>query len=146
MHHEMTVEINRPIDEVWAFMSDPFNMPRLRGSTLGLRQSSPGLVGLGSTFQGRVAILGFETRINGAITEWDPPHISAGTLTGGPVRSGYYRETFESIPRGTKLVRSMTLELGPALNLVWLLFGWLLRRRWDAATQNIKSTLEAGRG
>ena len=39
MHHEMTVEINRPIDEVWAFMSDPFNMPRLRGSTLGLRQS-----------------------------------------------------------------------------------------------------------
>jgi len=146
MHHEMSVEISRPIDEVWAFMNDPFNMPRLGGSTLALRQTSPGPVGLGATYQGRATILGLETRINGTITEWDPPNTSAGLLSGGPARSGFYRETYESIPGGTRLVRSMSLELGPAMRLVWLLFGWLLRRRWDAATRNIKELLEAGRG
>jgi carbon monoxide dehydrogenase subunit G len=134
----MSVEIKRPIAEVWDFMSDPFNMPRLRGSTLGMRQTSPGPVGLGSTYQGRVMILGFESRISGAITEWDPPRTSVSQISGGPVRSALIRETFETTPDGTRLSRSMSFELGPAMTLVWLAFGWLLRRRWDAATRNIK--------
>lgn len=74
MRYEMRVTIRRPIEEVWAFMADLFNMPRLRGVTLAIRQTSPGPIGLGSTVQSRAAILGFETGWSGAITEWDPPH------------------------------------------------------------------------
>ncbi len=28
MRHETNVMVNRPIDEVWAFMTDPLNIPR----------------------------------------------------------------------------------------------------------------------
>ena len=42
MHYAMTVDIDRPIDEVWAWMGDPFNTPRLRGITLGARQDIEG--------------------------------------------------------------------------------------------------------
>lgn len=77
MRTETTVVVNRPIEEVWAFLMDPFNLPRVGGSWLGARWTSPGPPGLGSTYQGRVAILGFETRISGAIAEWDPPHSAA---------------------------------------------------------------------
>jgi hypothetical protein len=52
--------INRPIDEVWAYLTDWFNTPGMGGyAALGLRQTSPGPTGVGSTLQGRNVFLGF---------------------------------------------------------------------------------------
>jgi hypothetical protein len=65
MRFEDTVMIDRTPEEVWAFYTDWFNAPRIRGGDmLGLRQTSPGPMGIGSTLQGRRVLLGFEMRID----------------------------------------------------------------------------------
>lgn len=142
MRHETSVVVNRPVDEVWAFMTDPFNVPRLGGGTLALRQTSPGPMGLGSTLQGRRVILGLETRMSGAITEWDPPRtVTISFVAAGGSRS--FRGALEPTLDGTKVVRVIEFEPQPILKLLWPIVGPFFRREWDAATQNFKRLLEA---
>lgn len=146
MRFETSVVVNRPIDEVWAFMLDPFNMPRIGGGRLAFRVTPPGPLGLGSTFQGRMVILGFETRVSGAFTEWDPPRAFAISLTGAGIQSASFRQTNEATADGTKIVRMIETEPRPAFRPLWWIIGPWFRRREDAAIQNIKRLLEAERG
>ena len=143
MRYMMTVEIERPVEEVWAWTADMFNTPRLRGMALGARKTSTGPIGVGSTFEMRAMVLGFETVIVGEVTEWDPPHASTATATGRPVKSFTLRETYEPIPTGTRVVRDMEMELPLALRVLWPLLRPLVLRRWRAATQNIKQLIES---
>ena len=143
MRYVMTVEIDRPIEEVWAWMGDVFNAPRLRGMTLGVRQTSKGPTGVGTTYEGRAMVLGFETVIVGELTEWDPPRASTATASGRPVKSFRLRETFETTPTGTRVVRDVELELPLPLRILWPLIGPLVVRRWRAATENIKRLIES---
>jgi ligand-binding SRPBCC domain-containing protein len=143
-HFEDTLVINRPIDEVWAYLTDWFNTPRMGGyAALGLRQTSPGPTGVGSTLQGRNVFMGFETRLNHTVTEWDPPYAFADTMEGRPFRSLSQRGTLEAIGDGTRLVISTEFELRPALKLLWPLFRPFVRRKMRTWVQGLKRLLES---
>ena len=143
MHVEESVVVDRPIDEVWAFQTDLFNNPRLFGrGLLGIRQTSPGSLGVGSTLQGRIVMLGFETRVNFVVTEWDPPHVLALSGAFGPFRSGVARYTFEPVGNGTKIVRSREVELRGPLKLASPLVTPYARRQMRAATRQMKQFIE----
>lgn len=142
---EDIVLIDRPIHEVWAFLTDWFNTPRMGGySALGLRQTSPGPLGVGSTLQGRNVILGLETRLNHRITEWDPPHAFTDAIEGRPFRSLVQRGTLESTAAGTKLVVTIEFELRPALKLLWPIIRPFARRKMLAGIRQTKQVIEAG--
>jgi class 3 adenylate cyclase len=143
MRYVMTIEINRPIDEVWAWTADLFNTPRLRGMALRARQTSSGPISVGSTYEMRAIVLGFETVIVGEVTEWDPPHASTVTASGRPVKSFKVRETFEPTTTGTRMVRDLQFELPMALRVLWPAIGPLVLRRWRSATANIKRLIES---
>ncbi len=143
MRYEIAVEIERPVDDVWAFMSDVFNMPRLRGQSLTYRKTSQGPIGVGTTFEGRVLVLGFETLVIGSLTEWDPPHATTSVVQARPLRSFTLRETFEPSGSGTRLTRSFDLEPRLPLKIIWPVIGPLVVRRWRDATQNIKVLMES---
>lgn len=141
---EDVVLIDRPIDEVWAFLTDWFNTPRLGGySALGLRQTSPGPLGVGSTLQGRNVILGIETRLNHRFTEWAPPHSFADTIEGRPFRSLVQRGTFESTVTGTKLIVTTEFELRQPLKLFWPIIQPFARRKMLAGMRQMKEVMEA---
>ena len=143
MRYEFTIDIDRPVEQVWDFMNDVFNMPRLRGQSVTYRQTSPGPVGVGTTFEGIAMILGFETRVLGRVTEWDPPRATTSTAVARPVRHMTLRETYEPTETGTRLVRTIDLELQPIVRLLWPLVRPLVLRRWETASRNIKALLEA---
>jgi hypothetical protein len=143
-HIEDTIVIDRPIDEVWAYMTDWFNAPRVSGSgIIGLRQTSPGPLAVGSTLQGRRVILGFETRNDFVVTEWDPPHALASTASGRPFRSLVSRITLESTAGGTRLTSVTDFELQTAMKLIWPIMGPVIRRRLHAGTALMKAVIEA---
>jgi ligand-binding SRPBCC domain-containing protein len=143
-HLEDSIVIDRPIDEVWAFLTDWFNMPRMGGSgIIGLRQTSPGPLGVGSTLQGRRTVLGFETRNTYTGTEWDPPHAFAATVEGRPFRSFVSRVTLESTADGTRVVVLADFELQPAMKVLWPFVGPFARRRWHASFARAKGLIEA---
>ena len=141
---EDTVEIDRPINEVWAYLTDWFNTPRMGGyAALGLRQTSPGPTGVGSTLQGRNVILGFETRLNHTVTEWDPPHAFSDTMEARPFRRLSQRGTLEAVGDGTRLVVVTEFELRPALRLLWPFVGPFVRRKMRDGIEGAKRLIEA---
>ena len=148
--HESVV-IDRPPDEVWAFLTELFNSPRVRPGALALRRTSPGPLGSGSVLQGRMMILGFETRFTMTVTEFDPPRSAVATLAARPGR-GVIRTTLEPTPEGTRVDRTtdfafdgghIEFEMNPALRLMSPVFGFLLRRQDRAASRNWKRLIEA---
>jgi carbon monoxide dehydrogenase subunit G len=143
VHHEREITINRPAGDVWAFVNDTFNMPRLRGMTLGTRKMSPGEMGAGTVLQGRFVILGFEMKLTFHVTDWDPPRAMSATAAGRGIQSLSIRQTFDADGPRTRLRRSLDIEwtlLGKTLALVT---EPAIRRRFDAGTDKIKDLLEA---
>ena len=143
-HLNESIDINRPPDEVWAYLTDFFNAPRMSGSgIIGLRQTSPGPLGVGSTLQGRRVVLGFETRNDFQITEWDPPSALATTAAGRPFRSLVSRVTLEATSDGTRMIMRTHFELQPALKPLWPFMAPIIRRRMHASYARSKALIEA---
>jgi Polyketide cyclase / dehydrase and lipid transport len=140
---EDSVVINRPIEEVWAYLTDFFNAPRLSGSgIIGLRQTSPGPLGVGSTLQARRVVLGFETRNNFQVTEWDPPRAFAATTASMPFRSSLTRLALEATADGTLFHMVTDFQLQPVLRLIWPIMGPVVRRRIRASFVQGKALIE----
>jgi carbon monoxide dehydrogenase subunit G len=142
MRFHDSVVIARPPDEVWAFLTDFFNSPRVRPGALALRRTSPGPLGSGSVLQGRQTMLGFETRITMTVTEFDPPRRAVVTLAARPVR-GAISTTLEPTADGTKVDRTTDIELHPALKLLSPVLGFIYRRQDRASSRNLKRLIEA---
>jgi hypothetical protein len=139
-----SILINRPIDEVWAYLTDFFNTPRLSGSgMIGLRQTSPGAIGVGSTLQGRRVVLGFEARNDFQVTEWDPPNSFAVTVKGRPFRRQASRATLEVTADATLLHMVVEFELQMPVKLLWPFMGPIIRRRMHAGFARTKALIEA---
>lgn len=135
--------IDRPIDELWAVMVDLFNTPRLPGGSMAIRQTSPGPMGLGSIFEGRRIVLGFETRITEKVIEWDPPHLLAATIETRAFRL-VERFTLVAGPDGTTCTDALDIELLQPLKLIGPLIMPFLRRQRTGQMRDTKVLLEAG--
>jgi hypothetical protein len=141
-----SIVVQRPIDEIWAAVIDMFNAPRLsrREGLLSMRETSSGPAGVGSTYTERRVLLGFETRLTGRVTEWDPPNALCTTIEGRPFRSMVSRFTLRTVAGGTEVTSRDEFELKPALKLLWPLIGPVLIRRREKALLDFRAALEAG--
>jgi len=146
MRAEVSVVVNRPIDEVWAFITDPFNIPRWGGGRLSARVTPPGPIGVGSTIEYRVLMFGFERRVSFVFTELDPPHTAAASVTGSRFLSGSVRTALEATAAGTKIVRSGDLKVRGILRLLSPILAAFMRRQVDTQMRSLKRLLEAGLG
>ena len=142
-HLESTVTIRRPVEDVWAFMIDLFNSPRVRGMTLASRKVSPGPLGLGSVLDNRTVILGFETHMRFTVIEWDPPHTVVASLSGPFLRSGRVTTELTATSEGTRRVTTIDVELTPAGILLSPLLDRLVRRDQARSDRKQKALLEA---
>jgi len=146
MRFENAVVVSRPIDEVFAFLSNPFSSARRGGGSLGFRVTPPGPIGLGSTLRLRMVAFGLERTISGAITEWDPPRAATLSLANeGPVRSGTIRTTLEATTEGTKALTVIEIKPRGIWKLLSPLVGPYMMRQTITRNQNMKRLLESGR-
>ena len=144
MRYEASVVVNRPIEEVWAFLTHPFNIPRFSRWTLGLRQHPPGPMGPGTTWEGRTVFLGSERRITGVVTEWDPPHAVSWSMMMPGIKSGSQRYSLEPTGEGARVVAVFEAEGKPLWKLLWPIVAPFVRRQADATLRDIKRLLESG--
>jgi len=142
-HLESEVAIRRPVDDVWAFISDLFNSPRARATTLASRKVTPGPLGLGSVVDQRVVFLGFETHVRFTAIEWDPPHVVVASLSGPFIRSARMRVELTATSEGTRKIETYDLELSAGGILLWPLLGPWTRREQARADRKQKALLEA---
>jgi carbon monoxide dehydrogenase subunit G len=139
---EINLVINRPIEEVFAFISNPENLPRWRAGTLELARTSSEPLSVGSIFKGRFTFLGrpFDGNLEIILHE---PHRRYGTrLTEGPFP---LEARYALVPagNGTQLTLVIEGEPGGFFKLAEPLVVSLAKRSYEADLHNLKEMLEA---
>ena len=138
---QRTIVINKPVDEVWAFVADGNNATKWRPGVLDTSHLAG--QGLGETWkQGVKGPGGRRIDADYEITAWQPPERLAFKAIAGPVRP---RGEYRLVPSGpgTELTFSLETELSG-----WkkLLMGGAVQSTMDAETANLdrlKALLEA---
>jgi len=69
---EESVEIHRPVEEVFAYTTDAKSWPQWHGDMQEAEQTSPGQVGVDTTFRGKNRMWGQTSEWTARVTEYDP--------------------------------------------------------------------------
>lgn len=142
---EATAEINRPIEEVFAFLSDGTNDPKFSPRVQTITKTPEGSTAVGTVFTSTVKDAGMKTGRKFRITEFEAPHrirwaeISKNIVTAD--EGGY---DLESTGPGTTRVRIFNVLEGHGIGK--LLVGFALsaaRKDAPAFGQRIKAAVEA---
>jgi uncharacterized membrane protein len=106
---EHTVTVERPIEEVFAFLADGENGPRWRSGVLDVERVSG--EGVGTRYrQGVKGPMGRRVAADYEVTEYAPPRALAFRATAGPVRP---EGRYELEPAGAGTAVRFALECTP---------------------------------
>jgi carbon monoxide dehydrogenase subunit G len=137
-----SVTVNRPVAEVWDFISNFENTTRWSGGVLEARQTSDGPLGVGSTLQTVVKAFGRRRSADYLVTEYEPDHAFAFEVTSGPM-SSRARYSVEPAGAGTRLTASGEAEATGLYKLLAPILVRILKSHSEADLANLKRILEA---
>jgi uncharacterized membrane protein len=142
MKVELSVVINRPIEEVFAFTTNLENASLFQPDVLESRQTSEGPISAGTTWQEVRHMLGRRMESTNVVTEYEPnKRIFFRTASGPiPVEGGY---TFEPVEGGTKLIIVGQAETSGFFKLADPLVASIVKRQLEASSAILKDLLEA---
>jgi len=139
---EASVVINRPLEEVFAFVGNIENNPQWQSSVLESRATSEGPIGVGTTYRYVSQLLGRRIETDGEITEYEPNRKYSFKSTSGPfpIEGGF---TLEAAEGGTKVTLAAEAEVGGFFKLAEPLVIRMMKRQFEADVGNLKDLLEA---
>lgn len=142
-HIEHTIVINRPVSEVFAYLSKPENMPKWAKATLDAAQTSEGPVGVGTTCYVVNKAMGMQVNMDFVVTEFEQDSVYAAKTTKSlfPMELTY---KFESVDGGTRVHVTSEADLAGVMSMA----GPLLKRKGESQIKddhaNLKRILESG--
>jgi carbon monoxide dehydrogenase subunit G len=136
-----TVEIDRPVAEVFAFVTDPVRFPSWQPSLVRVEPHAPGPLRLGSEATEVRRFMGREMETTWTCVEHRPCAVSAIESEHGPVpfRGTFALEPFEA---GTRFTWTVELS-GAASRLAGPVVGRATRSELRANSDRLKALLEA---
>jgi uncharacterized membrane protein len=140
---EENIEINRSLKEVFDYVCDVGNYPKWMAHTLEVRKDTEGPPKQGDRFTLAIKSVGrrFETPYERASFERNLRFTDRAV--GGPIPTQQWDYTFEEVPGGTRLRRSVRAEGGGVLKLLEPLQKRAVRRQLRTDLQTLKELLEA---
>jgi carbon monoxide dehydrogenase subunit G len=139
---ELTTE--RPIDEVFAYISDFSNAQEWDPGTVRAQRLEAGPVAVGSRVALRASVLGRESDIEYVVSELDPPRLVLLRGENSSVVS-LDRITLSSDGRDTVLTYEADLRLKRLGALLDPILALILRRLGEAALDSLRGVLAAAR-
>jgi len=138
-----SITINRPIEDVFAVLTDVENTGKWFPANVKEWWTSPPPHGVGSTRHARVK-MGLMTTENDAVaTVFEPPHRAGmkGTSKNAPFEAML---RFAPVDGGTRVESEIELFMrGPAKLFGGMFTRWY-RKSWDKGLVNLKRMMEAG--
>jgi carbon monoxide dehydrogenase subunit G len=141
--NEMTVSIDRPIEQVFAFLADGENDKLFSERIIDIAKTTDGDTGVGTIYVSTARDMGRTARHEVEITVFDPPsRIHWRELSKGPVVISEGGYDLKPVGAGTELTFFGVLEgRGPGKLLVGLV-ARNVRRGLPAFMQSIKEAVE----
>lgn len=139
---EASVDINRPIEEVFAYVSDPTKQAEWSSMTLEATLEGSGPVGVGSRVRAIGKVLGRRLESTAEITQYDAPRKFAMRSVSGRGHLDLERQ-LESIGEGTRYRSKLVGESGGVFKLADPIVTALLKRTVETDLQTLKALLEA---
>ncbi len=139
---EQSVVINRPIEEVFAFVTDVDNESQWIGEIVEVKKTSEGSMGVGSTYDNVVQFLGRRIVDPHVVIQYEPNRKFGFKSNSGPVQFEGV-ETFESVEGGTKFTFVAKGETGGLFKLAEPIVARMINRQWETNVANLKDLLEA---
>jgi len=135
-----SVEIKRPVDEVFAYTTDAKNWPKWQPFP-DAEQTSKGPVGVGTTFKGRIRLMGRTMKWTSKATEYDLNKKFGKDIFSGPI-TNEQRNTYESIEGGTRFTIQYNVKVDGFMKLFSPMMMSSLRKALIKALGNLKVILE----
>jgi carbon monoxide dehydrogenase subunit G len=136
------VMIDRPLEQVWDFLTTFANTTRWSRGVLEATPTSHGPLGTGSTLQTMVKAFGRRRTADYLVTEYEPNRAFAFTVTSGTMTSRA-RHAVEPAGAGTRLTASGEAEATALYRLLAPILVRTLKRHSQDDLANLKRILEA---
>jgi uncharacterized membrane protein len=137
---QASVTVNRPIEEVFHFMTNNQNALQWQSGLLEARVTND-IVGVGKTWVDVVQFLGRRIEVASELIEFEPLRRVGFKSTSGPIPlEGRY--AFEPDGEGTKVTFTMQGEAGGFFKLAEPIVARSAQRQWETNLANLKDLLE----
>ena len=138
-----TVTINRPVEEVFAFVSNPENSLEWGSGILEVEITSTGVAGIGATARTRRQFPGKQVEFHWEVTAYEPNRLLVVDSTSGPL-SMQARYEFEPTPDNkTRLNFALQGTATGFLKLAEPLVSRQAQKELDADFSKLRALLEA---
>jgi uncharacterized membrane protein len=132
--------INRPIEQVFAYVSDFQNNPQWQNALLETRRLTEGPLGVGTEFTGVRKFMGRKMESVLQFTTYEPnKEIVYKSVSGQPFEGSFL---FEATGECTKLTSVLKLQTGGLLGLAEPLIAANVERESEANYSDLKALLE----
>jgi hypothetical protein len=138
----VTTFINRPLQDVFDFTTNPANAPQWQSGSKSAKWLSDSPPGVGSVYQSVGKLLGRETKIDVEITEWNAPNLWSGKVSNGPMKIEFSNK-FEPKDGGTQMVQHFKGEVGGFFNMAEGLAVKQIQKQVETDGKSLKNLLEA---
>jgi carbon monoxide dehydrogenase subunit G len=139
---EESIEIKCPTERVFTYAADIKNLPAWQPTFSEIEQTSPGIIGIGTTFKGKAKAMGRRMAWTSKVTECVPnkkwsEEISAGSML---IK---YQITYNPIVAGTKMSEIFEIQVGGILKLFAPMMVSSMRKQEKVNLAKLKEILEA---
>ncbi len=139
---EKSIHINKPIADVFGFISDFSNDAKWQADLVRSEKTSDGPIALGSTGIVVQKFMGREMKNDIVVTAYDPPKHFAGKTTSGPVKFEF-DSRLEDMGGGTHVTMKMTGEAGGFFKMAEGMLQKELEKTFERDFAKLKQVLEA---
>jgi uncharacterized protein YndB with AHSA1/START domain len=138
---EKSMVINRPIEEVFAYVGDQRNTPNWQAGLVDVKRLTDGPPGVGTKHTIVRSFMGRKMEASNEYVAYEPGRrITFKTISGPVLLEASY--LFESVADGTKLTSKIQMDATGFMSLAEPLIARGLRREMDVAFVTLKDLLE----
>jgi uncharacterized protein YndB with AHSA1/START domain len=140
---EASTTIDRPIEDVWKFVTDLSNMPKWNPEVLEPKLTSAGPLGVGATAQFSAKMRNTTMTISIRVTEYEPNRRISFEHISGPLKGTIESDSVETIEGKTRFTRTADLRYSGFYKLVGPFITPSMRRGVVASLGAAKRVLES---
>jgi uncharacterized protein YndB with AHSA1/START domain len=139
---DVEVTINRPVETVFAFANDPTTFPQWQPAVVESRQTSPSLLGVGSTGMNARKVMGQRVESTFEVTLYTQNQSFAVKSTSGPV-AYEITSSFQPVDGGTCLHLHFQGEPQGLFKAAERMLAHTIKKDFEEDYQRLKTLLES---